>query len=134
MIAAKLQQSAALRYALAPVCIALAVALHLSAVGPFLHPTGLFLLCIVAAAWFGGAGPGLFAALLGTLALPLLIDMNYPLLAGFFDLPRFLTFGPTGLAVGCGINPRYGDLDPPQPRRGSAASERAQPSPGPQGA
>src|SRR5215475_15606642 len=28
--------------------------------------------------------------------------MNYPLIAGFFDLPRFLAFGITGLAVGWG--------------------------------
>ena len=57
---------------------------------------------IVAAAWFGGAGPGFLAALLATLVLPLLITMNYPLTAGFFDLPRFLAFGITGLAVGWG--------------------------------
>ena len=48
------------------------------------------LLCIVAAAWFGGAGPGFLSALLATFALPQLIPMNYPLVAGFFDLPRFL--------------------------------------------
>jgi len=69
---------------------------------PLIHPTGLFQICIVAAAWFGGAGPGLLAALLATFVLPLLIEMNYPLIAGFFDLPRFLAFGITGLAVGWG--------------------------------
>src|SRR5712671_747502 len=103
---AKLQESAALRYALAPVCIAVAVLLHISAIGPFLHPTGLFLAGVVAAAWFGGAGSGLLAALLATLALPLLIEMNYPLVAGFFDLPRFLAFGMTGVAVGWGATSR----------------------------
>jgi len=99
---AKLEESTALRYALAPVCVAVAVLLHISVIGPFLHPTGLFLAGIVAAAWFGGAGPGFLAALLATFALPQLIAMNYPLIAGFFDLPRFLTFGMTGVAVGCG--------------------------------
>jgi len=92
----------ALRYVFAPVCVAVAALLHISVIGPFLHPTGVFLLCIVAAAWFGGAGPGFLAALLSVLMLPQLIEMNYPLLAGFFDLPRFLTFGLTGLAVGWG--------------------------------
>src|SRR6266852_3882846 len=83
---AKLEESAALRYALAIVSVAVAVLLHISPVGPFLHPTGLFLACVVAAAWFGGAGPGFLAALLATLVLPQLIDMNYPLIADFFDL------------------------------------------------
>src|SRR5262249_24488410 len=67
-----------------------------------IHPTGLFQIWIVVAAWFGGPGPGLLAALLATLALSRLIEMNYPLIAGFFDLPRFLAFAITGLAVGWG--------------------------------
>ena len=99
---AKLEESTALRYALAPVCVAVAVLLHISVIGPFLHPTGLFLAGIVAAAWFGGPGPGFLAALLATFALPQLIAMSYPLIAGFFDLPRFLAFGMTGVAVGWG--------------------------------
>src|SRR6476619_4874989 len=99
---AKLEESTALRYALAPVCVAVAVLLHISVIGPFLHPTGLFLAGIVAAAWFGGAGPGFLAAVLATFVMPRLIEMNYPLIAGFFDLPRFLSFGITGLAVGWG--------------------------------
>jgi PAS domain-containing protein len=99
---AKVEESTFLRYALAPACIAIAVLLHLSHAGPFLHPTGLFLAAIVAAAWFGGAGPGFLSALLATFALPQLIPMNYPLVAGFFDLPRFLAFAITGVAVGCG--------------------------------
>src|SRR5258705_1930967 len=97
---AELEESTALRYALAPVCVALAVLLHISAIGPLLHPTALFLAGIVAAAWFGSAGPGFLAALLATFVLPLLIEMNYPLIAGFFDLPRFLAFGMTGVGVG----------------------------------
>jgi PAS domain S-box-containing protein len=92
----------ALRYALAPICIAVAVLVHISVIGPFLHPTALFLACIVVAAWFGGTGPGFLAALLATFALPQLIAMSYPLIAGFFDLPRFLAFGMTGVAVGWG--------------------------------
>jgi C4-dicarboxylate-specific signal transduction histidine kinase len=110
-IRAKLEASTAVRYALAPLSIALAVLLQSVVIGslpvwspspPLIHPTGLFQVCIVAAAWFGGAGPGLLAALLGTLVLPRLIEMNYPLIAGFFDVPRFLAFGITGLAVGWG--------------------------------
>ena len=108
---AGLPTSAPLRYALAPLSIAVAVTLHLAVLGPvsswsdaapLIHPTGLFQICIVAAAWYGGAGPGLVAALLATLALPRLITMNYPLTAGFFDLPRFVAFAITGLAVGWG--------------------------------
>jgi PAS domain S-box-containing protein len=99
---AKLEESTALRYALAPVCVAVAVLLHISVIGPFLHPTGLFLAGVVAAAWFGGAGPGFLAALLATFVLPQLIAMSYPLIADFFDLPRFLAFGMTGVAVGWG--------------------------------
>src|SRR5712671_3833172 len=104
--AAKLQESAALRYALAPACIGLCVLLNISVLGPFLHPTALFLAGIVAAAWFGGAGPGFLAALLATLVLPQLITMSYPLTAGFFDLPRFLAFGLTAAAVGWGTTSR----------------------------
>jgi PAS domain S-box-containing protein len=99
---ATLEEFVALRYALAPLCVAVAVLLHLSAIGSFLHPTGLFLASVVAAAWFGGAAPGLLAALLATLVLPQLIEMSYPLVADFFDLPRFLTFGLAGVAVGWG--------------------------------
>ena len=123
---AKLEGSTALRYALAPVCIAVAVLLEISVIGPrplwspsapLIHPTGLFQACIVAAAWFGGAGPGFLAALLATLVLPLLIAMNYPLIAGFFDLPRFLAFGITGMAVGWGTTFR---------RRAEAALRRSE--------
>jgi PAS domain S-box-containing protein len=108
---ANLDRSTVLRYALAPLCIALAALVDIALVGsvpvssdavPAIHPTGLFQIFIVAAAWFGGAGPGLLAAVLATLVLPRLVAMNYPLLAGFFDLPRFLAFAITGLAVGWG--------------------------------
>ena len=92
----------ALRYALAPACIGAAVVLHLSPAGPYLHTTGVLLLGVVAAAWFGGLGPALLAALLATLVFPRLPPMNYPLLADFFDLPRFITFSLAGAAVGWG--------------------------------
>src|SRR5262245_2608147 len=90
----------ALRYAQAPGWILFAALLHLSPIGPSLHPTGLFTLAVVAAAWFGGAGPGFLAAVLATFALPQLIAMSYSLVGGVFDLPRFVTFSVAGLAVG----------------------------------
>src|SRR5262245_46229429 len=107
-----LKRSTVLRYALAPLCVGAAALLQVAAIGPvptwssfppLIHPTALFQVCVVAAAWFGGAGPGFLAALLATLILPLLVTMNYPLVAGFFDLPRFLGFAITGVAVGWGI-------------------------------
>ena len=94
------QRALALRYALAPACILLAGLLHLSPVGATFHPTGLFTLAVVAAAWFGGAGPGFLAAVLATFMLPQLIAMSYSLVGGVFDLPRFVTFSVAGLAVG----------------------------------
>jgi C4-dicarboxylate-specific signal transduction histidine kinase len=106
---AKLEASTVLRYALAPGCIALAALLQMFLSGrlpvwsdslPPIHPTGLFQIWIVVAAWFGGPGAGFLAALLATLVLPRLVEMNYPLIAGFFDLPRFLAFAITGLALG----------------------------------
>ena len=96
----------ALHYALAPIAIAAAALLHFSALGPFLHPTGLFILGVIAAAWFGGVGPGFFAALIATLVLPQLIEISYPLTGGWLDLPRFVTFTITGLAVGWGTTLR----------------------------
>jgi PAS domain S-box-containing protein len=86
-------------------CVGVAAIVHIAAIGrlpvwssfpPLIHPTALFQISVVAAAWFGGTGPGLLAALLATLILPLLVAMNYPLVAGFFDLPRFLGFAITG--------------------------------------
>ena len=93
-------RAVALRYALAPACVLLAALLHLSPAGPWLHPTGLFAIAVLVAAWFGGAGPGFLAAVLATLQLPQLIAMSYPLLGDFFDLPRFVTFSVAGLAAG----------------------------------
>jgi PAS domain S-box-containing protein len=99
-----------LRYALAPACIVLAVLLHLSPAGPTLNPTGPFVIAVLIAAWFGGAGPGLVAAVLATLTLPQLVAVSYPLLGGFLDLPRFITFSVEGLAVGWGSSRRAGVL------------------------
>ena len=90
----------ALRYLMAPVFVAAAALLHLSIAGPTLHPTGLFMLAVLAAAWFGGVGPGFLAAVLATFTLPRLVGMNYPLLGGFLDTPRFITFSLAGLLVG----------------------------------
>ena len=67
---------------------------------------GLFVFAVLGAAWFGGAGPGFLAAVLGTLTLPQLITVSYPLLGGFLDLPRFITFSIVGLAVGWGSSRR----------------------------
>ena len=103
-------RAAALRYALAPACVLLAVLLHLSPAGATLHPTGLFAIAVLAAAWFGGAGPGFLAAVLATFTLPQLIATSYPLLGGFLDLPRFVTFSIVGLAVGWGSSRRAGKL------------------------
>jgi PAS domain S-box-containing protein len=92
----------ALRYALAPACAGVAMLLHSSPVGAFFHPMGLFILGVLAAAWFGGAGPGVLAAFLSAAALPHLVVNTFPLLAGYFDLPRFIALGLTGAAVGWG--------------------------------
>jgi PAS domain S-box-containing protein len=99
-------RAVALRYALAPACILLAVLLHLSPVGPTLSLAGLFVFAVLAAAWFGGAGPGFVAAVLATFTLPQLIAVSYPLLGGFLDLPRFITFAVEGIAVGWGSSRR----------------------------
>src|SRR5262245_21931879 len=106
------ERSTVLRYALAPLCVGVAALLHIAAIGPFpdwssfpppIHPTTLFQASVVAAAWFGGTGPGFLAALLATLIVPHLVTMNYPLVAGFFDVPRFWGFAITGVVVGWGI-------------------------------
>jgi PAS domain S-box-containing protein len=66
----------------------------------------LFVFAVLASAWFGGAGPGIVAALLATFTLPHLIVVAYPLLGGILDLPRFITFSAVGLAVGLGSSRR----------------------------
>ncbi len=93
-------RAVALRYGLAPIGVALAALLHLSPVGTVIPVAGLLVLAVLAAAWFGGAGPGFAAALLGALAVPELAPAGYPLLGGFLDLPRFVTFAIEGLVVG----------------------------------
>ena len=90
----------ALRYALALGCVMLAVLVYLSPVGPTFSLAGLLALAVLGTAWFGGAGPGFAAAVLATLAVPRLIAVSYPLLGGFLDTPRFITFSIVGLSVG----------------------------------
>jgi PAS domain S-box-containing protein len=96
----RVMHAVALRYALAPVCILLAVLVYLSPAGPTLSLAGLFVFAVLAAAWFGGTGPGLVAAVLATLALPQMIVANHPLLGGFLDWPRFIAFSVEGFVVG----------------------------------
>ena len=93
-------RAVALRYALAPACVLLAVLLHLSPAGSLFPYGGLFFLAVVGAAWFGGAGPGCLTAVLGALALPQLIAVSHTVLGGFLGLPRLVVFSITGLAVG----------------------------------
>ena len=99
-----------LRYALAPACVAAAVLLRVSPLGSYFYPTEPFILGVVAAAWFGGVGPGVFAALLAAVTVPQLLVLtqlpssDYRLFWGFFDLPRFITLGLTGAAVGWGTS------------------------------
>jgi PAS domain S-box-containing protein len=93
-------RAVALRYALAPACVLLAVLVYLSPARPALSLAGMFVFAVLAAGWFGGAGPGLLAAVLATFTLPQLIAVGYPLLGGFLDVPRFITFSIVGLAVG----------------------------------
>src|SRR5262249_27097338 len=87
-----------------------AMLLRLSPLGAFFSPTEPFILAVLAAAWFGGAGPGVFAALLSSVTVSQLIPLTelpsteYRLLWGFFDLPRFISLGLTGAAVGWGTN------------------------------
>ncbi|MDR6858439.1 ATP-binding protein [Variovorax guangxiensis] len=102
----RVMQAGALRYALAPAWVLLAVLVYLSPAGPILSLAGLFMFAVIAAAWFGGAGPGLVAAVLAAFALPQLIAVTYPLLGGFLDLPRFIAFSVVGLVVGWGSSRR----------------------------
>jgi len=96
----RVMHAVALRYVLAPACVALAVLVYLSPAGSMLSLSGLFVFAVLATAWFGGAGPGLVAAVLAALTLPQLMVVTYPLLGGFLDLPSFITFFVVGLAVG----------------------------------
>src|SRR5262245_6523911 len=73
-------QALALRYALAPGCILLAVLMYVSPVGTALSLGSLFVFAVLATAWFGGAGPGFVAAAMATFTLPQFIMVSYPLL------------------------------------------------------
>ena len=59
--------------------VGIAILLHVSPVGPPFHPMGLFIIGVLAAAWFGAAGPGVFAAFLSAISLPHLITIIYAL-------------------------------------------------------
>jgi len=96
----------ALRYALAPACVLLAVLVHLSPAGSLFPPAALFVFAVLGAAWFGGPGPGFLTAALGALTLPQLMAVSYPLLGGFLDLPRFIAFSVIGFTVGWGSSRR----------------------------
>ncbi|HEX2480156.1 MAG TPA: ATP-binding protein [Geminicoccaceae bacterium] len=98
------------RYALAPACVLLAVLVHLSPAGSLFPYGGLFVLAIVGAAWFGGAGPGFLTAALSALTLPQLIAVSDTVLGGFLDLPRFIVFSVIGIAVGWGSSRQAGKL------------------------
>jgi PAS domain S-box-containing protein len=96
----------AVRYALAPICILLVTLFYLSPAGPSLNLPSLFLIGVLAAAWFGGAGPGFVSAVMATLALPHLAVANHQLLGGVLDLPLFIGFSAEGLVVGWGSSRR----------------------------
>jgi PAS domain S-box-containing protein len=103
-------RAVALRYALAPACVLLAVLVHLSPAGSLFPPAGLFVFAVLGAAWFGGPGPGVLSAALGALAMPQLMAVSHPVLGGFLDLPRLIAFSVIGLAVGWGSSLRAGKL------------------------
>ena len=83
-----------------PAALPLAMLLYLSPAQPAVSGAGPFLLAVLAAAWFGGAGPGFLAAVLATLAVPHVVTVSYPLVGGFLDVPRFIAYSIEGLAVG----------------------------------
>jgi len=93
-------RTVALRYALAPAAVALAVLLYLSPAQPLVSLSGPFLLAVLAAAWFGGPGPGFLAAVLAAFAVPQVVSVSYPLIGGFLDLPRFIVYSIEGVAIG----------------------------------
>jgi PAS domain S-box-containing protein len=93
-------RAVALRYALAPAGILLAVLLYLSPAQPALSLAAPFMFAVLAVAWFGGAGPGFLAAVLATFTVPRFITVSYPLAGGVLDVPHFITFSIAGLAVG----------------------------------
>jgi len=96
----RVMQSRVLRYALAPVFVLVAALVYQLPAGSQFSLAGLFVIAVLATAWLGGPGPGLVAAVLANFALPHLIPTTYPLLGGFVDVPRFLTFCVVALAVG----------------------------------
>ena len=96
MRASRASAGIALRYALAPVCVAGSALLQASPLDTFLHPIGPFVFGVLVAAWFGGVGPGVLAAFLSAAAQPFAV--GDPLAWDLFDLPRFVTLALTGAA------------------------------------
>ena len=91
--------SAILRYAIAVLSIALALGVAQLAVvylndEPFVT---LFLCAIMFVAWFGGFGPGLFAAALAVLAFSYLLPPSNSFAVEIADLPRLVLFAMTAL-------------------------------------
>src|SRR5262249_55414180 len=113
----------ALRYALAPVCVGAAVLLSVSPAGSLFHPSGPFILAVVAAAWFGGAGA---RGLPAVLSPPLPPPLTRVALDGLSAARRLLRFaalhhprvGRCGVGLGDGLVPAC---------RGGAAREGAPP-------
>jgi signal transduction histidine kinase len=90
------------RYAIAAVSVALALlGSHLAVALLHIEPfVSLFLCAIIFAAWFGGLGPGLFAAVLALLAFYFyLMPPTHTFAAEVLELPRLVLFGITALFV-----------------------------------
>jgi len=100
------------RYAVAALCVGAAVLLRFTPVGPLVQSIGLFVVCVVVAAWFGGTGPGVLAAFLSAIALSHRVvaasslPAGLPLLEGFFDVSAFIALALTGAVVGWGAASR----------------------------
>ena len=95
------QPSAVLRYAIAVLSIALALAVADLALvylndEPFVT---LFLCAIMFAAWFGGFGPGLFAAALAVSTFAYLLPPINSFAVEIAELPRLILFAITALFV-----------------------------------
>lgn len=93
-------RTVAMRYALAPTVVLLALLPHLPPLRTTMLSADLFVFAVLIAAWFGGVGPGVVAALLATVTLSQFVTVDDPLLGGFLDVPRFIVFAVAAIAVG----------------------------------
>jgi PAS domain S-box-containing protein len=96
----RVMKSTAWRYALGPASILLAILLHFTPLSQAVSLPGICVLAVLAAAWFGGPGPGMLAAVLGAVAVARFVPTIFPLMGGLVDGNRFITFCAVGLAVG----------------------------------